>query len=128
INIAGSIAGIVLFAACSWRQLSPFWWFALVALGLGYFYFISPRHRLQKRLSVLGPVMGLLLLSVVALASYTLIYNEFEGQREARQIWSPYYRIDFKPRDLSLSVNLMFHQAMVSRNDNYPAYALPHLM
>jgi len=128
INITGSIVGIVLFAACSWLQLSPLWWFGLVALGLGYFYFISPRHRLRAKLRVLGPVIGVLLLLVVALASYTLIYNDFEGQREARQIWSPYYRIDFKPHDLSLSVNLMFHQAMVSRNDNYPAYALPHLL
>jgi Spermine/spermidine synthase domain len=128
INISGSIAGIVLFAACSWLQLSPLWWFGLVALGLAYFYFVSPRSRFRSRLSILAPVMGLLLLLVVGVASYTLIHNDFQGQREARQIWSPYYRIDFKPYDLSLSVNLIFHQAMVSRNDKYPAYALPHIL
>src|ERR1700687_70771 len=50
LNIVGSIAGIVLFAACSWLELSTLWWFLLVALGLGYFYFFSPRHRLPGRL------------------------------------------------------------------------------
>lgn len=128
INITGSIVGIVMFAACSWLQLSPTWWFGLVALGLGYFFFISPRHRFRAKRYVLVPVTAVLLLLVVGLASYTLIHNDFQGQREARQIWSPYYRIDFKPYDLSLSVNLIFHQSMVSRNDNYAAYALPHIL
>jgi len=128
INITGSIVGIVLFGACSWLHLSPFWWFGLTAVGLAYFYFVSPVHRVRAKFMVLGPVLGLLLLSIVALASYRIIYNDFQGQRESRQIWSPYNRIDFKPYDLSLSVNLMFHQSMVSRNDKYPAYALPHLL
>ena len=128
INITGSIVGIVLFGACSWLHLSPFWWFGLAAVGLAYFYFVSPAHRVRAKFMVLGPVLGLLLLSIVALASYRIIYNDFQGQRESRQIWSPYNRIDFKPYDLSLSVNLMFHQSMVSRNDKYPAYALPHLL
>ena len=128
INITGSIVGILLFAACSYLQLSPLWWFGFVAVGLGYFYFISPRRRFRKKLYVLAPVIGLLLLLVISLASYTLIHNDFQGQKEARQIWSPYYRIDYKPYDLSLSVNLIFHQSMVSRNDRYAAYALPHIL
>lgn len=128
INISGSIVGIVLFAACSWLQLAPTWWFGLVALGLAYFFFFSPRRRFRAKRAVLIPVTAVLLLLVVGLASYTLIHNDFQGQKEARQIWSPYYRIDFKPYDLSLSVNLIFHQSMVSRNDNYAAYALPHIL
>lgn len=128
INITGSIVGIVLFGACSWLHLSPFWWFGSGALGLAYFYFVSPAHRLRAKSMVLGTALAGLLLSIVALASYRVIYNDFQGQRESRQIWSPYNRIDFKPYDLSLSVNLMFHQSMVSCNHNYPAYALPHLL
>src|SRR5215831_163704 len=128
INIAGSIVGIVLFGVCSWLHLSPFWWFAAAAIVLAYFYFVSPLHRVRVRTAVIAPALGLLLLSIVALASYRVIYNDFQGQRESRQIWSPYNRIDFKPYDLSLSVNLMFHQSMVSRNHIYPAYALPHLL
>jgi SAM-dependent methyltransferase len=108
--------------------LSPFWWFGLVVVGLAYFLFLSPRYRLRVRFRLLGPVMALLLLAIMGLASFKLIYNDFEGQKDVRQTWSPYNRIDYKPRDLSLSVNLMFHQSMVTRNANYPAYALPHLL
>lgn len=127
LNIAGSIAGIVLFAASSWLQLSPFWWFLLVALGLGYFYFVSPRRRFRRIFS-LGPLAAVLLLAMVWLAAYTPIHNDYPGQREAQHIWSPYYRIDFKRSDLSLSVNLIYHQQMVSRNEGFPAYALPHVL
>jgi len=128
LNILGSIAGIVLFAACSWLELSAFWWFLLVALGLGYFYFISPGHRLPRRILGLAPLTALLLLLVVWLAAFVPVHDDYQGQREARQFWSPYYRIDFKKADLSLSVNLIYHQQMVSRKENFPAYALPHLL
>ena len=71
---------------------------------------------------------ALLLLLVVWLAAFTPVQDQYEGQREAQQFWSPYYRIDFKQADLSLSVNLIYHQQMVSRNEKFPAYALPHLL
>ena len=128
LNIIGSIAGIVLFAACSWLELSSFWWFLLVAVGLGYFYFISPRHRFPRRLFGWGPLTAVLLVLVVWLAAFTPRHADFQGRHEAQQFWSPYYRIDFKQADLSLSVNLIYHQQMVSRNENFPAYALPHLL
>jgi len=128
INISGSIVGILLFAACSYLQLSPLWWFGLVVLGLAYFYFVSPASRFRKKVYLFAPAMAILLLLVVGLATYTVVHSDFEGEREAQHIWSPYYRIDFKPYDLSLSVNLIFHQSMVTRNDKYPAYALPHIL
>jgi SAM-dependent methyltransferase len=128
-NIVGSIAGIVLFAACSWLELSSFWWFLLVAAGLGYFYFISPRHRFPGGLlGWKGPVTALLLVLVVWLAAFVPAHKDDRGARETQQFWSPYYRIDFERADLSLSVNLIYHQQMVSRNQNFPAYALPHLL
>jgi SAM-dependent methyltransferase len=123
LNIAGSLAGIVIFAACSWLEVKAFWWFLLVAAGLSYFYFISPAHRF-KRIGW-GSLTALLLLLVVWLAAFT---PERRGQSTAQQLWSPYYRIDFNPADLSLSVNLIYHQQMVSRNEKFPAYALPHLL
>jgi spermidine synthase len=128
LNITGSIAGIVLFAACSRLELSSFWWFLLIAAGLGYFYFISPGHRLPGRLFGWGPVTALLLVAVVWLAAFVPAHNDYPSQRETQQFWSPYYRIDFEKADLSLSVNLIHHQQMVSRNQNFPAYALPHLL
>ena len=128
LNIAGSIAGILVFAACSWFEVRALWWFVLVAIGLAYFYFISPDHRFDRRMIGWGSLAGLLLLLVVYVAAYVPIHNEYIGQSKAQQFWSPYYRIDFKQADLSLSVNLIYHQQMVSRNENFPAYTLPHLL
>ncbi len=128
LNIVGSIVGIALFAACSWLETRAFWWFLVVAVGLSYFYFFSPGHRFRRRLVGWGPVTAVLLVLVVWLAAFTPVHEAYQGQREAQQFWSPYYRIDFKPDDLSLSVNLIYHQQMVSRNEKFPAYALPHLL
>ena len=128
INIAGSIAGILIFAACSWLQVRALWWFLLAALGLGYFYFVSPDHRFETRKPGWTAVTALPLLLVMYLAAFVPAHNDYPGQNKAQQFWSPYYRIDFKQQDLSLSVNLIYHQQMVSRNETFPAYALPHLL
>jgi hypothetical protein len=127
LNITGSIAGIVLFAACSWFQLSPLWWFLAVALGLSYFYFISPAHRFRKILGP-GPLIAMLLVVLVWLAAYNPVHGDYQDQREAQHFWSPYYRVDFERAALSLSVNLIYHQQMVSRSEVFPAYALPHVL
>ena len=128
VNIAGSIAGILIFAACSWFQVRALWWFLLVAVGLGYFYFVSPAHRFQTRRIAWTTLTALPLLLVIYLAAFVPTHNDYPGQAKAEQFWSPYYRIDFKEADLSLSVNLIYHQQMVSRNETFPAYALPHLI
>lgn len=127
LNITGSIAGIVLFAACSWFQLSPLWWFLAVALGLSYFSFISPGHRFRK-IPGPGPLIAMLLVVMVWLAAHNPVHGDYQDQREAQHFWSPYYRIDFERAALSLSVNLIYHQQMVSRSEVFPAYALPHLL
>jgi spermidine synthase len=128
LNIVGSIVGIALFAACSWLEIQAFWWFLMVAVGLGYFYFLSPDQRFPRRLLGWAPLTAVLLLLVVWLAAFTPVHEQYEGQSDVQQFWSPYYRIDFKKADLSLSVNLIYHQQMVSRDENFPAYALPHLL
>ena len=128
LNIIGSIAGIVLFALSSWLETQAFWWFLLVVIGLAYLYFGSPLRRFEKRLVSWTSLNAVLLLLVVWLAAFTPVQDQYEGQREAQQFWSPYYRIDFKQADLSLSVNLIYHQQMVSRSEKFPAYALPHLL
>ena len=128
LNITGSLVGILVFAACSWLEVRALWWFLLVAVGLAYFYFISPASRFQKRVIGWSSVTAVLLVLVVWLAAYLPVHNDYVGQSKAQQFWSPYYRIDFKEADLSLSVNLIYHQQMVSRNENFPAYALPHLL
>lgn len=128
LNILGSIVGILLFALCSWLQIMAFWWFVLAGIGLSYFYFVSPRSRFPGRLIGWAPVTAVLLVLIVGLAAFTPVHDQYAGKSKAKQFWSPYYRIDFKQADLSLSVNLIYHQQMVSRNEKFPAYALPHLL
>ncbi len=128
LNILGSIAGILLFALCSWLEIMAFWWFLVTAIGLGYFCIVSPINRFQRHVLGWGSLTAVLLILVVWLAAFTPIHDQQPGQVEAKQFWSPYYRIDFKQADLSLSVNLIYHQQMVSRDEKFPAYALPHLL
>ena len=125
LNIVGSIAGILLFGVCSWLELSPVVWFLLVAVAISYFFFVSPDRLFSRTTRVPGLAAAVLLIAAVVLAGLT---QARVGQNEARQMWSPYYRIDFTEKDLSLSVNLIHHQQMVSRNEKFPAYALPHLL
>ncbi len=126
LNIVGSIVGISLFAACSWLELASVWWFLLVAVVLGYFYFLSSRHRFRTPGFSLSLFAAAFLVLLVWLAAFNPARDQ--NQAQTKQFWSPYYRIDFKQTDLSLSVNLIYHQHMVSRNENFPAYALPHLL
>lgn len=127
LNIVGSIIGIALFAICSLIELSPFWWFLLVACGLSYFCFISPRTRFPRGLFWRSATV-ILFISIVGLSDFTPRYTGWQHRHERSQFWSPYYRIYFDEYDRSMSVNLINHQQMVSRNEQYPAYALPHLL
>ena len=127
LNISGSIAGILLFAACSWFELSPLWWFSLVAGGFAYFYFFSGPRRVPGHW-VGALVIALLLVLMTALATFAPIRIGTGAGLETQEFWSPYYRIDFDKADLSLSVNLIYHQQMISRDQTAPAYALPHLL
>ncbi len=121
-NILGSVAGIALFAACSWWQLPPVWWFLPIALGLGYFLARASRPR-PLALAVL----------LVALAALPWLAAQTSGSRgrDGEQIdhfWSPYYRIDHESSQSLITTNLIGHQKMESCDRLLPAYALPHLL
>lgn len=113
IDILGSIAGIVLFAACSFMQLSPGWWFAFVLAGLAYF------------LRPLNTVRGGVLATASALVVGLSVAPSFIGEPE---LWSPYYRVSYRPDQRLIGVNLIGHQQMQPLTARFPAYALPHLL
>jgi SAM-dependent methyltransferase len=117
INILGSIAGIGAFALCSEWQLSPIWWFGIAMAGLGWL--LMPEDRWRG--VALGVAPGLVLL----LAGAT---GPVRDSLYRQQWWSPYYRIDYEPVQRLIAVNLIGHQQMVSRQEAFPAYALPHLL
>ncbi len=132
VNILGSVVGIVLFAAFSWLQLAPFWWFAPVVLGLGYF--LIYRDRAAMRLWQWAPQVVLLLAILPLAGIHSGVYTFKDGDRERvfEFLWSPYYRIDYEhPPVRMISVNLIGHQQMRGRSDEDSpgsAYALPHLL
>ena len=116
IDILGSIAGIVMFAVCSFLELPPTFWFAIVMAGFSWFLVADDRRRGVALM--LGPALVLVLAVEPAGA-------RGDGPQ---QMWSPYYRIDYRPADRLINVNLIGHQQMQPRDAAFPAYALPHLL
>jgi SAM-dependent methyltransferase len=98
IDVAGSIAGSLLFALVSFLGAPPGVWFGLATLGV---LALPQRGGLVRVLNagiLLGVVVGV---SVLGRSSF----------------WSPYYRIDVQPRPghgWALFVNNIGHQDMVS--------------
>jgi hypothetical protein len=119
VNIAGSLTGVLLFQAVS-KFVSPVWWFTLVAVGLLYFLLQqTPRKWISIGCCCFVPI----LLIILDQLSLGLIRQKFPDES-----WSPYYRINYSPESRTIVVNLLGHQQMVSRNDPFPAYALPYLL
>jgi SAM-dependent methyltransferase len=125
-NILGSIAGILVFAACSWLEVSPFWWFLIIVVGLGYFL-----RREGSRFRWRPDRIALLVL-VLGLASIPSGKIRAGGKVVGEHLWSPYYRVDYLYVPYRfINVNLMAHQFMVSRsNASNPgfAYSAPYLL
>lgn len=132
LNILGSIVGIVLFAAFSWLQLGPFWWFLPIVVMIGWFLSRLPGQDSVRRAWPRWVTLGLILF----LASRT------SGREDGETVfiehwWSPYYRIDLllsketdrdKPIEHTIVVNQIGHQHMQSRRHGQFVYALPHLL
>ena len=122
-NILGSLAGILAFGLMSFLWLSPFWWF-LVALG-GCCFFITgaawPR--------TLHWACAAVTIVLVGLAGNGMLHQLAGKEVDGREIiWSPYYRVDFIPKDRDISVNSISHQGMLSHGSQGIAYALPYLL
>ncbi|HEV2492781.1 MAG TPA: hypothetical protein VG204_06870 [Terriglobia bacterium] len=124
-NILGSLAGIAVFAIFSRWELSPFWWFLVIVLGLGYYSLAPSRSPTSKAWAVV--CLGL----VVVAGSWTTGVQKRYGRQVGQHLWSPYYRIDYTYSPVrNITVNLIGHQQMVSTRDPYTAavaYSLPYL-
>ena len=146
INIAGSLAGIGLFTACSWWQLPPIWWFAAVLAMIGHFLIAQDvvSRPLQLRLplphvgsgsyvgSGFGRILRTALFAASAIVVLALVWSGlprlFGWLPGTTELWSPYYRIHYAPDARLITVNLIGHQQMSSREWPFPAYAIPHLL
>jgi len=119
VNISGSLAGVILFQCAAW-WLSPIWWCAIAAAGLVYALL---RDGSCKWWALGFSIAAPLLLLAPELFSMGVIREKFPEES-----WSPYYRINYSPTTRTVVVNLLGHQQMVSRNDPFPAYAIPYLL
>jgi spermidine synthase len=132
-NLAGSLAGIGLFAVCSTWQLPPPVWFGAVALGIAYFLFrpTAGEPARSRRLPIVY------LAAAVAVSSWTSGWYTQPNRPTFQTSWSPYYRIDYhnlpKTTDSDeqkvIITNLVSHQAMIERGTNHAAqYELPYVI
>ncbi len=113
IDILGSLAGIAAFAACSFLELAPVWWFSVVLAGL--VHFLRPANW-SWVVRFATPALAVLMMSSAAwIAGFT-------------EYWSPYYRVTYVRDQGLINVNLIGHQQMQRRTAPFPAYALPHLL
>jgi SAM-dependent methyltransferase len=118
LDVAGSLAGVLAFAALSALRTPPLVWFA-IALTIWVALSIDVRRGIRSALPMLAGAAG-----VLALVSWT---------RAAGERWSPYYRITIGPEKgfpfPCVHVNGMLHQCMVDfRRDRflYEAYSGPY--
>ena len=119
VNIGGSLAGVLLFSLGS-EWLTPLGWFGISAALIVFFLWReSPRRWWAMAAACAAPL--LLLVPQKPPVGTT-------REAQVQEKWSPYYRIDYGPNDRSIAVNLISHQAMFSRNDPVPEYAVPYML
>ena len=112
LNLAGSLAGVAAFGLAARLELTPFWWFLLVA---ALFEKLAAK-RSPARWAGWGVVLAAALLTSV-------------GEGAVHRAWSPYYRIDWtSPPAGDVNTNLISHQRMTPTTEPNPTYALPHLL
>jgi len=114
INVLGSIAGIVAFAAISWFCLSPHYWFLIGFAGLAWFV-VRDSWRLRVSAAIL--FTGAILV-VVFLSSSLFDFETF---------WSPYYRITFHNQRL-INTNEISHQEINKVGEEAYEYSLPYII
>lgn len=135
-NLLGSLAGIVSFAACSYLQLPPVVWFVAVALGLAYFVVpwgsnettTTPAPDGASGLRLNSPLftVGFLALTVIFSIPTSGIGNLTPGRDTG---WSPYYRVDYFPAKRWVNTNLVSHQVMEPLDKPAMAmYTLPFML
>ena len=117
-DIAGSLTGIVAFAAASWFRLPPSVWFAV---GLGPVLLFARRFRPLQVLCLAG-LVGL------TVGSDVMALSDLDDGSRDEVTWSPYYKVQYNPRKNIILVNNMPHQQMVRVANSGAAYMLPHLL
>ena len=109
INLAGSLAGVSVFALCSWLEWPPGAWFAIGGAAAAPLVVHDQRHLRVRTIG--GPRKTKILLASIVLLGFPVAVAY---SLSPRTLWSPYYRIDVRQEgaDTVVEVNNIFHQSM----------------
>ncbi len=125
INLAGSLAGVVVLGLISWLELPPTMWFA-IAFAAAMPLLLTPESRIDgapptpARRSSMPVIAGNL---VLLAGSLVLVHSMARGA-----IWSPYYKITVSQQgpDTVVEVNNIFHQSMAPVEQKEYFYQWPY--
>jgi spermine/spermidine synthase len=125
INLAGSLAGVVVLGLISWLELSPTMWFA-IAFAAAVPLLSMPESRVDgtSETPARRPAMAMVGVNLLLLAgSLVLVYSMARGA-----IWSPYYKITVSQQGLDtvVEVNNIFHQSMAPVDQKEYFYQWPY--
>jgi SAM-dependent methyltransferase len=125
INLAGSLAGVVVLGLISWRELSPTMWFA-IAFAAAVPLLLMPESRTGGASEIPGrrPSMAAVAVNLLLLTgSLVLVQTMARGA-----IWSPYYKITVSQQgpDTVVEVNNIFHQSMAPVEQKEYFYQWPY--
>jgi SAM-dependent methyltransferase len=117
VNIAGSLAGVVMFALISWLELPPGVWFAMGFAAALPLMFTAERGHVAPGKPIVAVNVLLLLVSL------GLVHAMARGA-----FWSPYYKITVgqEGEDTVVEVNNIFHQSMAPVDHKEYFYQWPY--
>jgi SAM-dependent methyltransferase len=125
INLAGSLAGVVVLGLISWLELPPTMWFA-IAFAAAVPLLLMPESRTDGASQIPGrrPSMAAVAANLLLLTgSLVLVHTMARGA-----IWSPYYKITVSQQgpDTVVEVNNIFHQSMAPVEQKEYFYQWPY--
>lgn len=124
INLAGSLAGVVVLGLISWLELPPTAWFA-VAFAAAIPLLLTAESRTDATREPRGrPSMAMVAVNgLLLVGSLVVVHTMARGA-----IWSPYYKITVSQQgpDTVVEVNNIFHQSMAPVEQKEYFYQWPY--
>jgi SAM-dependent methyltransferase len=123
INLAGSLAGVVMLGLISWLEWPPTVWFG-IAFAAALPLLVTPGETTQPPRASRGPQALVSAVNILLLAgSLVLVHVMARGA-----IWSPYYKITVGQEgpDTVVEVNNIFHQSMAPVDHKEYFYQWPY--